>query len=97
MHHLEKQLIAEIRTIRKLRPRYGYRRLTAELKDRGWRVNAKRIARIYRENGLKILPVRQKRRYLGSADGGIVRLKAERPNHVWAWTSSTTGPPTAGC
>ncbi len=80
----DKQLIEEIRIIRKQRPLYGYRRLTAELKGRGWRVNHKRIARICREHGLKILPVRRKRRYLGSAEGGIARLRAERPNHVWA-------------
>lgn len=84
MKSLDQQLLEEIHAIRKVRPRYGYRRLTAELKGRGWRVNAKRIARICRENCLKILPVRRKRQYLGSAEGGITRLKAERPNHVWA-------------
>jgi transposase InsO family protein len=81
---IEKQIVEEIIAIRRLRPRYGYRRLTAELRSTGWRVNHKRIARICREHGLKILPIRRKRRYLGSADGGIVRLEAERPNHVWA-------------
>ncbi len=84
MKSLDQQLIEEIHSIRKQRPRYGYRRLTAELRGRGWRVNHKRIARICRDHGLKILPVRRKRRYLGSAEGGILRLRAERPNHVWA-------------
>ena len=78
MKSLDQQLLEEIHAIRKVRPRYGYRRLTAELKGRGWRVNAKRIARICGENCLKILPVRRKRQYLGSAEGGITRLKAER-------------------
>ena len=81
---IEKKIVEEIIAIRRLRPRYGYRRLTAELRANGWRVNHKRIARICREHDLKILPVRHKRRYLGSADGGIVRLEAERQNHVWA-------------
>ena len=84
MTDIEKQIVEEIIAIRRLRPRYGYRRLTAELRATGWKVNHKRIARICREHGLKILPIRRKRRYLGSADGGIVRLEAERPNHVWA-------------
>ena len=84
MKSLDQQLLEEIHFIRKMHPRYGYRRLTAELKGRGWRVNAKRIARICREHCLKILAVRRKRRYLGSAEAGITRLKAERPNHVWA-------------
>jgi len=81
---LDITIINEIRDIRKQWPRYGYRRLTAELQDRGWRLNAKRTARICRQNDLKILSVRRKRRYLGSAEGGITRLRAERPNHVWA-------------
>lgn len=84
MTSIEKQIVNEIHDIRIKRPRYGYRRLTAELQGRGWRVNHKRIARICRNHGLKILPVRRKRRYLGSAEGGILRLRAERPNHVWA-------------
>jgi len=81
---LDITIINEIRDIQKQWPRYGYRRLTAELQDRGWRLNAKRTARICRQNDLKILSVRRKRRYLGSAEGGITRLRAERPNHVWA-------------
>ena len=84
MTDIEKQIVSDIHDIRRRRPRYGYRRLTAELQGRGWRVNHKRIARICRNHGLKILPVRRKRRYLGSAEGGILRLRAERPNHVWA-------------
>ena len=84
MKSLDQQLLEEIHSIRRVQPRYGYRRLTAELQGRGWRVNSKRIARICRENCLKILAVRRKRRYLGSAEAGITRLKAERPNHVWA-------------
>lgn len=41
------------------RVRYGYRRLTVMLKREGWKVNAKRIYRLYTEEGLI---VRTKRR-----------------------------------
>ena len=34
------------------RVRYGYRRLTVLLKREGWEVNAKRIYRLYTEEGL---------------------------------------------
>ena len=34
------------------RVRYGYRRLTVMLKPEGWEVNAKRIYRLYTEEGL---------------------------------------------
>ena len=35
-------------------PRYGYRRVTAQLRHEGWRVNHKRVARIMRERGLSV-------------------------------------------
>lgn len=44
---------------------YGYRRVTAELRHRGLRVNAKKVRRIMAENGLN---PRQKRRYAVTTD-----------------------------
>jgi putative transposase len=41
--------------------RYGYRRLTVLLRREGWRVNAKRIYRLYREEGL-IVRTKQRRK-----------------------------------
>ena len=38
--------------------RYGYTRSTALLNQEGWRVNHKRVARIWREEGLKV-PAKQ--------------------------------------
>ena len=38
--------------------RYGYRRITALLRGDGWRVNHKRVERIWRQEGLKV-PGRQ--------------------------------------
>ncbi len=34
--------------------RYGYRRITALLRHEGWTVNAKRVERIWRREGLKV-------------------------------------------
>ena len=34
--------------------RYGYRRVTALLRDAGWTVNRKRVERIWRREGLKV-------------------------------------------
>jgi putative transposase len=34
--------------------RYGYKRITALLRQDGWRVNHKRVYRIWREEGLKV-------------------------------------------
>jgi transposase InsO family protein len=34
--------------------RYGYRRITAMLRQEGWQVNHKRVERICRREGLKV-------------------------------------------
>lgn len=65
--------------------RYGYRRITALLKHSGWRVNAKRVERIWRQEGLKVPAKQPKRGRLWLNDGSCVRLRPERPNHVWAY------------
>ncbi|AWV20307.1 Transposase (plasmid) [Roseomonas mucosa] len=65
--------------------RYGYRRITALLRAEGWSCNHKRVERIWRVEGLKV-PARQpKRGRLWLNDGSCVRLRPERPNHVWAY------------
>jgi len=40
-------------------PRYGYRRVTHQLQDEGRSVNHKAVARIMRENGLQVRPLRR--------------------------------------
>jgi putative transposase len=65
--------------------RYGYRRITALLRRTGWRVNKKRVERIWRREGLKV-PAKQPRRgRLWLNDGSCIRLRPERPNHVWSY------------
>ena len=65
--------------------RYGYRRITAMLRVEGWRVNHKRIERLWRREGLKV-PARQpKRRRLWLNDGSCVRLRPDHRDHVWAY------------
>jgi transposase InsO family protein len=65
--------------------RYGYRRITALLRAEGWRVNHKRVERIWRQEGLKV-PQRQPRRSrLWLNDGSCVRRRAEYPDHVWSY------------
>ena len=65
--------------------RYGYRRITALLRAEGWRVNAKRVQRSWRREGLKV-PARQpKRGRLWLNDGSCIRLRPAYPHHVWAY------------
>lgn len=65
--------------------RYGYRRVTALLRRDGWHVNQKRVYRIWRREGLKVPQKQPKRGRLWLNDGSCVRLRPERPNHVWSY------------
>ncbi len=65
--------------------RYGYRRITALLLQAGWRVNHKRVERIWRQEGLKVPQKQPKRGRLWLQDGSCVRLRPCGPNHVWAY------------
>ena len=65
--------------------RYGYRRIIALLNQDGWRVNHKRVERIWREEGLKVPKKQPKRKRLWLNDGSVVRLKPMHKNHVWSY------------
>jgi putative transposase len=65
--------------------RYGYRRITAMLRNDGWSVNHKRVERIWRQEGLKVPSKQPKRSRLWLNDGSIVRLRPEFPKHVWSY------------
>jgi putative transposase len=65
--------------------RYGYRRITAMLKAEGWRVNHKRVERLWREEGLKIPKKQPKRGRLYLNDGSCIRLRPLYLNHVWSY------------
>jgi putative transposase len=65
--------------------RYGYRRITALLRNTGWVVNVKRVERIWRREGLKVPAKQPKRGRLWLNDGSCVRLRPEHPNHVWSY------------
>lgn len=64
---------------------YGYRMVTAMLRTAGWKVNHKRVARIWREEGLKVPRKQRKRNHLWLADGSCVRLRPTHRNHVWSY------------
>ena len=82
----EEKLIADLVELARCYGRYGYRKIAALLRSTaGWVVNDKRVERIWRREGLKV-PARQpKRGRLWLADGSCIRLRAERPNHVWSY------------
>ncbi len=65
--------------------RYGYRRIVALLRAEGWRVNHKRVERVWRREGLKVPAKQPKRGRLWLNDGSCIRLRPSWRGHVWAY------------
>lgn len=81
----EAALIADMIELARQYGRYGYRRITKMLRTSGWSVNKKRVERLWRREGLKVPTKQPKRGRLWLNDGSCIRLRAERPNHVWSY------------
>src|SRR3954452_17610270 len=82
----EKRLTADIIELARQYGRYGYRKIAELLRSTaGWVVNDKRVERIWRCEGLKVPPRQPKRGRLWLTDGSCIRLRAERPDHVWSY------------
>jgi putative transposase len=82
-HHRDPQeaLRVRLRELAGSRVRYGYRRLTVLLKREGWEVNAKRIYRLYTEEGLI---VRTQRRRERAQRQRLPQGQAVRRNEKWS-------------
>jgi putative transposase len=66
----------------KSRVRYGYFRIYILLRREGWRVNHKRVYRLYRDEGLS-LRLKRPRRHVGAAHRER-QPAALRPNERWS-------------
>lgn len=93
----EAALCRRLRELVRRRPRFGYRRLTQVLRREGWPVNAKRVHRLCRKEGLKVRRKARKRRALGQSANACHLRRAEQMDQVWCWdfvfdrtTSGTT-------
>lgn len=86
-----KQTDYEIRLVKRMHelvrenPRYGYRMITGLLRLEGWRVNTKRIHRLWKRESFKVPRRQVKKRRLGTSENSCTRRKAEHPGHVWTW------------
>jgi len=81
----DKRLVARITELAVKYGRYGYRRITALLRQEGWNVNHKRVQRIWRREGLKVPQKQPKRGRLWLNDGSCIRLRPEYKDHVWSY------------
>lgn len=79
----EDTLRDEIRSLARKKKRYGCPRIHACLERKGWKVNKKRIHRIWKDEGLS-LPQKRPRRRRRGPQIEIVN-QALWPNHVWSY------------
>ena len=73
-------LIEQLRELATHYPRYGYRRITALLRQKQ-AVNHKRVRRVWRQQRLQVQRVRRSRGYRSRPK----RLQATYPGHIWAY------------
>jgi len=81
----EERLTAEIVDLASRFGRYGYRTITGLLRLAGWRVNRKRVERIWKQEGLKVPQKQPKRSRLWLNDGSCMRLRPQHRDHVWSY------------
>lgn len=81
----DKALVAAMKRLASKHPRYGYRFITAKLRQDGWQVNHKRVQRLWRKEGLQVPYRRKIRKSRGSSQNACFVKKAEFINHVWTY------------
>jgi transposase InsO family protein len=88
----EARLVKEMRRLAEAHPRWGYRQIHALLVEEGWKVNRKRIERLWRLEGLKVPPSKSKtsgRKAGGGSQNAIWNLPALYPDHIWTFDFMT--------
>lgn len=85
----EEALIRALRRLARRHPRWGYKRVGARLVHQGWRVNVKRVRRLWNALGLRRPPRRNKPGKLGPKPGASVNSCVAQPagfkNDVWTY------------
>ena len=81
----ERRLTADIIELARQYGRFGYRRIHSMILQSGWDISLSVIERIWRREGLKVPKKQPKRRRLWLNDGSCIRLRPERPGHVWSY------------
>jgi putative transposase len=82
----EKRLVKRLGELATEHPKWGYRVMTTLLQGEGWRVNRKRVARLWRQEGNRVLPRRAKasgKKAEGHSGNSGWKLRAKHPHHIW--------------
>jgi len=81
----DKPLVAAMKRLAGKHPRYGYRFITAKLRQDGWQVNHKRVQRLWRKECLQVPYRRRHKKSQGNSQNSCAVRKAEYINHVWTY------------
>jgi len=81
----DRALTNEIKTLAGKHKRYGYRMITAKLRQSGWSVNHKRVQRIWRKEGLQVPYRRKFKKAKGRSENSCVARRSDEMNHVWTY------------
>lgn len=81
----DQALIERMRQLAQENPANGYRLIWALLRRQGERVNVKRVHRLWKQAGLKVVRPERTRERTGAGENACSIQRAERPNHVWTY------------
>jgi putative transposase len=78
-------LVAAMDQLRQRYKRAGYRGVWIRLRRQNWRVNKKRVHRIWKAEGWQIRKRKRKRRGKGTSENSCAVRRAEYRGHVWTY------------
>lgn len=82
----EQRLVKRIYELVDQWPSEGYEKICQRLRWEGWKVNPKRVHRLWKREGLSHAPAKRSgKRAEGLAGNSVWKLPAEHPDHVWAY------------
>lgn len=78
-------MIRELHKLKAKHPRWGYKKIHRLLVEDGWKVNHKRVQRLWRQEGLGVVRKPAKKRKAPGDESNACHIrKAEGVNHVWS-------------
>lgn len=81
----DRELTGQMRRLAEENPEYGYRMIWAVLRMEGVEVNVKRVHRLWKQAGLKVVRAKPRQERPAAGENACSVVCAEYPNHVWTY------------
>lgn len=81
----DRELLERMSELAVANPAYGYRFIWALLVREGVRVNVKRVHRLWKRSGMKVVRAKRERERTGASENACSVKRALHPNHVWTY------------